>query len=251
MFIVIFTNCQGPMIWNNYLKNLDFFKNCTCKIISVLDNAPLDIESFTTCDIFLYQFTTKYMDVSISDNQNVLNLLKPDCIKICFPSMYIDIWPLYQKGSKDMGSYTVTNLKAMGYPLETLLILYDNGLFSFDLKNRFTKSFRYLQEREEKYCNIKLSQFILENYQNYRLFDTQFHPTGILASYAAKQICEFLKIEYPVKDIFADTYQLDLCKWPDTVYTVKELGVKYMKLNYHDWYKEHIIRIYNSNSVPT
>ena len=245
MFILFFTNCQGSLIWEHYLQNHEYFKDYTYKCIDNWLTKTIDTDSFKTCDIFVYQPMSKY---TISEYDNVLNLLKPECIKICFPSIYLDIWPLYPQGDKIIGSYTITNLKDLGYSLETLLILYDNGLFSFDLKNRFKKSFDYLKEREDKYCNIKVSQFILDNYKKYELADTQNHITGILLSFTANQICDFLKITRSRENIFLDTFHVNAMRWPNSIYSIKELEIEYINENYHDYYKDYIKRIYSSTT---
>ena len=104
----------------------------------------------------------------------------------------------------------------------------------------------------EKICNIKVSNFILKNYKDYKLFNTQNHPNGILGSYVAKKICELLNVEFTDLNIFSQSNIsiLDL-KYdiPDSIYSKRELSLKYTINDNTEYYKQLIIKVYHDTSI--
>ena len=150
-----------------------------------------------------------------------------------------------------VGGEIIEKYKSSGYSLDKILELFDKGELNFNQYTRFKKSLEYLINRE-KICNIKVSNFILKNYKDYKLFNTQNHPNGILGSYVAKKICELLNVEFTDLNIFSQSNIsiLDL-KYdiPDSIYSKRELSLKYTINDNTEYYKQLIIKVYHDTSI--
>jgi hypothetical protein len=248
MLILFYTTCQGEFIYNNWLKKMEFFKNYDYKHFPNFLNKDYiyHTNEIRECDIFIYQPTEKYT----TGENNILLLLKPTCIKICIPYMYIELWPIFEEDGKYVGGEIIQKYKDDGYDLNSILEKYDNGNLFFDLENRFEKSIKYLKSKEEKYCDIKVSDFICINYKKYRLFNTQNHITGIIGAYIAYKICDFLEIQAFDIDIFTQDYLNIGQKWEDSFYMKSELNLKFTKINEgYSYYRDLIIKIYNDPTI--
>lgn len=240
MNILIWTNCQGEFVFNNWLAKLPYFKN---SIVSIFSNyIPIEddeIDVFKTCDLIIYQPT--------KSNYKYIPFLKPDCIKICIPVAYADMFCLYGESDKYVGGSTLEKYK--DFTLEEILDLYDNNKYDFELKERFEKSMMYLIEKE-KQCDIKISNLILNNYKNVRLFDTQNHPNGIIGSYIAKEICKLLKIEGLDIDIMTQgNIHITFLQWEDSFYAKRELDLKFIEKDNKSHYRLLLIEIYNNPTL--
>lgn len=259
--VVFFTNCQGEFIYNNFLQSIPFFNDYDVTFIPNYIPEKIDRNIISKSDIFIYQPVNNYT-VNATEKDNLILLLKPECIKICFPSVYIDIWPFYNENGKYCGGNVMLDFKSLGYTLDELLQMYNSDTFSFDLKNRFNKSLTYLKQREE-YCDIKISSFINENYKKYRLFTTQMHPNGIIGSYLAKEICNHLNVDFPNIDIFLqeeitvekehigfdnDGKKVDFTKLRESRYMTKELDLEYKVDDNNNYYYSLIMFLYNNPS---
>lgn len=244
MLILLYTTCQGEFIYNNWLKKHSFFEHYDYKHFPnyVNKDAIYNTSEIRECDIFIYQPTEKYT----TGEKNILQLLKPSCVKICIPYMYIELWPFYEEDGKYVGGDIIQKYKENGYHLNYILNQYDNGLLKFDLENRFKKSIEYLKFKEDKYCDIKVSDFITTHYKDYRLFNTQNHITGIIGAYVANEIFILLKIEPLDISIFTEENISIGVKWEDSYYMKSELGLKFSQIKEgYDYYRDLIIKLYN------
>lgn len=245
MSVVLFTNCQGKFIYENYLQSLDFFKTRGYTYIQNYGIHSIDKKVISECDVFIYQPVKNYT-IDVSQEDSLLSLLKPTCIKVCFPSIYIDIWPIYEQTGFYCGGHIIDQYKAKGKDLDQILTMYDEGSICFDMKNRFETAIRYMKTKEDQYCNINITEFIKDNYQKYRLFDTQNHPTGIVASYVAKEICKIINTPFPDIDIFNQGHvHVISLQWPDSIYMKKELGLE-ISNDDTTHYRNLIIYLYNN-----
>ena len=250
MSIVFFTNCQGPFIYNNWLSNLEYFKNYefihvlnyTNNDSTVQKNIEETIESIKLCDIFVYQ----PVNGITTESDGILSFLKPSCKTICFPTIYADMWPIYEKNNKYFCGNCMDKYLTDDYTINDIIELYDTHKFDFELKSRFEKSIQYLKLKEDKYCDIKVSDFILEHYKSVKLFDTQNHPNGILGSFVANEICKCLNIPAPVIDVFTQENIILFGSYYNSFYMKKELDLKYINDENSIFYRDLLIEIYNN-----
>ena len=162
--LVFFTNCQGKFIYDNYLSKIDFFNNCEVTFVRNFNIQDIDYDIIYKADMFIYQPVNEYTIGSDKNKKYLIPLLKKDCIKISFPCLYADIFPLYDEGGI-VGGDIIEKYKNLGFSLDKILELFDNDELFFNQEKRFKKSLEYLMTRE-KFCNIKVSDFILKYYKD-------------------------------------------------------------------------------------
>ena len=219
--IVIYATCQGDGI-KNYIKY--YFPKSNINVIRnyqlVLSNGN-KLQDFRNLlqktNIFIYQemprkWGSYSTDLSVEDN--LLNYVSNDCIKITIPYVYADwFWgigkilladgtPNFNTISKDSrGNYKyinkeiITNLKKSNYTLDNILKLYDDNKLDFNYEERKIKGINILKSKETT-CDVKISDFILKNYKKQKLFYMPNHPTHIILKEMSKQILEKLNIDY-------------------------------------------------------
>jgi len=238
--LIIFSNCQGPFLYDNWLSKIPFFSKANYTYICNYSSTIVyDIEKIKHCDIFIYQPVKNELD-------KIVSYLKPSCIKICFPSIYVDIWPFYLETEKYCGGHCIDKYKNKGFTLDKLLHLYDTNEFDFELNNRFKKSMTYLQQKENDYSAIKVSEFILEYYKTHRLFTTQNHPNGIIGCWVVKQICFLLDISFEI-DEFTQSHFIINGNHKNSIYMKKELGIEYIQDDRgKEEYRKLIIKLYKN-----
>jgi hypothetical protein len=78
------------------------------------------------------------------------------------------------------GYYVIFNLKLnKNMNNIDIMTLFDNNLLDFNFEERWTFSLNILKD-SEKITDIKISDFIENNYKNIELFYTNNHPTNYI-----------------------------------------------------------------------
>jgi hypothetical protein len=246
--LVIYTNCQGDFIYNSFLKDIEFFKNLHIVYIQNYKDELTynDIECIKKADIFIYQPVSVKNGIKTTENENgVLQFVKQDCVRICFPSLYLDMWPIYEETGPYVGGDTIDVYENQGMVIEEILELYDTNRYNFNLQNRVNYSIEYMRRKEESFCNIKVVDFIEENYKKWKLFDTQNHPNGIVGLYVAKQICHLLGVKEPyINEFTCQHISVIPFKWPDSRYIKQELRVEFPQEDDSQFYKNKLFAVY-------
>jgi hypothetical protein len=220
--IVLYGNCQITIGINSYL---DYLGKYNIKILSsfniIYGHTVLDIDLFKNCDIFIYQpIDDRY---GIYSTNNILKYFKNDCILVSVPFIYMDsLFPLVKKLSVHgidggiqenenniLNNNVILNYKKI-YNNEEIINLYKNNKIDFDFQNRFDENIKRMKEKEEK-CNIKIVDFILDNYKKNYLFTMHHHPTKIVFDNISKQIYKLLNINNNITEnkwngILSDEY---------------------------------------------
>lgn len=134
---------------------------------------------------------------------NIKKFLKEDCVKISFPyvynsSFYTTYWegasPRWTLGTLvNCGWRDIMKLIMNNTSLEEILSLYDKGKIDFYFEERLNICMKYLKEKE-KDCDIKVSNFIYDNYKTKRLFVTQNHITKYFITWISNRILEIINI---------------------------------------------------------
>lgn len=71
---------------------------------------------------------------------------------------------------------------------------YANGQIDMNLAARLERSFRTISEVEAQFCDIKIHDFLLENYREYPVLYAINHPTQIVLAEMLKQLCDKLDL---------------------------------------------------------
>jgi hypothetical protein len=252
--VIFYGNCQVQFIYENWLKYTNYFKDCNINILLFheINTRFLNyIDLFKQCDIIIYQPISEKHNLANTQNKEngILQYLKDNCIKICFPSIYLDIWPFYEEGGKYIGGYTIDKYRNL-YTIQEILQLYDTNMFEFELKTRFDKCIEYMKKKEKLYCDIIVSDFIVTNYKKTPLFTTQNHPNGIIGLFVAKEICKILDIDISNIEDFNNTDKLiHPNKWNYSRYMKKELELEYDIIDNDFHYKYLLIQLYKYPNI--
>jgi hypothetical protein len=249
MNVIIYTNCQGAFIYDNFLSKIikpKSYNYLICYIYSK-DNLDLPIDILSECDLFIYQIVDSKNGIyNTENNEGILKYLPEKCKKISFPSIYANIFPIYREGDKFVGAESIIELKNSGLSLDEVLKKYKNLDINFNLKKRFESSLNGMRIRE-RICDITLTDFIEENIRKYKLFETQNHINGLIGAHLSNKILEEMNINHTF-----DIHEYSNICLPGNYgysdYMNKELGIFYNdhKIDYTDV----IINIYNGIFQP-
>ena len=233
--ITIYSTCQGESICN-YLKL--YFPNDNFNVIRnyqiVLNKNIEDIINFRNLlkntSIFIYQhMPIKWgiFSTDLSVENNILNYLQNNCIKISIPYVFADwYWAIgktllrdvtYNFNKIDNDTENIINyfnkevilfMKYNDkYNLDTILKLYDDNKINFNYEERMEKQLNILKNKEQN-CDIKIRDYILKNYKKQKLFLTSNHPSYHIIIEITKQILEKLNINDFDKLIENDNFSL-------------------------------------------
>jgi len=271
MQITIYSTCQGIAL-KFYLD-----KYFPTDIISVVRNYQLvlhnninDLQSFrellNNTSIFIYQempakFGIYSTDLSLENN--ILSYLPNNCIKIVIPYVYADwYWGISklllrdatadfdkidnetETKTKYINKDVILNLKSK-YDLDTIINLYDDNKIDFKYDERMKAGINILKTKEQT-CDVKVTDYILQNYKTNKLFHCPNHPSHLILKEMTKQILKKLNIDYSMFDtkFENDDYNLG-CPIPFSKYDQQFHNFEF-KLNYDDNDIKAVIReIYN------
>lgn len=208
---IIYANCQNKLLAECLSKSALFNQEYTLERFP----AHLLIQGKTTipdrllkqAKLFIYQPVKEAHGKASS--KYLLDKLSPDCQTIAFPSLYFTgyfpqycknpnlkiIKSIYPFGIIPEGDVNVVKMLEQGQNKEKIASkLQSKDFYTPDLlKNNVNNSLEELARREAN-LEIKVSQFIRDNYQQHRLFYVHNHPTDILGIYVANKILDRLNL---------------------------------------------------------
>jgi len=239
----VYTNCQGKAIYEEFLSKMSYFSGWKFTFLEnysmIKHRQPLNEDIIRDFDIFLFQpVDVKHGIYSTLSDDGILSLLKPSCLRISFPSIYADIWPIYEENCGYYGGEAILKLKEEGKTLEEVLRLFDSKKIDFQLKERSSISLEYMQFREQA-CTIKsISSYIKDNIKSTRLFYTQNHPTEDFIAFVAGEICNYLEpllgVELRDEIEYNNSFIMNHGVIEDSIYSFNELGLEYMSGEYEE-----------------
>lgn len=187
---VLYGTCQMQCIYE-YLKNhhpdlYDYTYVLSYRVIQKEES--LEEELLTQADLFLYQ-PAKDTHGKLGTKYIVQHLLKSSCASISLPYVYfLGYFPDFVKSGGIPSFFDCLNREFLqGIPHEQIIqnSKADDFLSSEDVLKQLAFSLSELKKRE-KHTDIKISDFIEENYTKHRLFHTQNHPSN----YLLKELCK-------------------------------------------------------------
>ena len=256
---VLYGNCQLMIYVHKILSKLLFSK--TYELIPYANNdrsnteklKNINIEHLKNCDIFIYQPLGNNHGVYATDY--LLTFLKINCIKISIPYIYNSaFYTIYwEKASPRWRLGTLVNcgwknimiMIKNGDSLDKILDEFKNKNIDFYFKERMDTCIQSLKVKEQN-CTIKVSDFILNNYVNKKLFHTQNHLTNYFYKWISYEILKNIDIDF-VNDLNMD-YKLDKKHEANCVndyYNLNYFGFDYNKSDNIEITKIKIIEFYN------
>lgn len=123
----------------------------------------------------------------------LLTFKKAEAITISIPYIYCNwLWSVYTYHSTLHDGNVIKNLLTKHSP-EKILHMYRNNEINFELKARMEASIEILKDKE-KNTDVKVVEYILENYKHKRLFYICNHITKHIAIHCANQVLQFIGI---------------------------------------------------------
>lgn len=266
MKIVYYSNCQCDGLYHFINKKIKHDKNHIENYSLIKQKKPIPEKMLKDANIFIYQpIDAKHGKYSTDESveNNIMTHLPEDCKKISFPYIYNSaLWVLiepahidgfvadYPDINKYINREPIEKLKKEGLTLNEVINMYNNGNIDFEYESRMNKSIKVLKEKEEK-CDIKISNFIVENIRKHRLFLTQNHPTSCIFAFCANQVLKLLGCEYQFDVFNEQEFFHTNFYWKHTSYDNKYWKFEFDLKKYIDdkYYIKHIERIYNNYKV--
>jgi hypothetical protein len=279
---IIYGNCQGKHLeyilnQSNFFKKkyITYYYPNYELINSKIDLNINFINLLKNCKLFIYQPVKKNHGIySTSQNidNNIYSYLSIDCIKISFiyiNNIALDTF-LYETFDSNMNSidikilYNIEEMKIINtkfyifynyfgfknifnFKLNKnmnnidIMTLFDNNLLDFNFEERWTFSFNILKD-SEKITDIKISDFIENNYKNIELFYTNNHPTNYIFLEIVNQI--FNKINIPKLDYNINWNNLDIRRIHYDKYNINYYNLNFVEEN-NNYTREHLLVILN------
>ncbi len=209
-YLIIFANCQGGTLLSMLNEHEAFKKEYSCIPIPFVQNIKskeqikLLLDSVKKADIFIYQYVNSPNMPNETNTHYLLNLLKKDTIKISFPSLYFNgYFPHLDSMDKITGplrlvhDYIIAYCYTKGFTeKETLRLINEKDLYSKKISMEFVKkSIESLLKRErENDIDIRLSDYIKNNYKKEKLFNQFNHPKRIVFEFLTREILNRLLV---------------------------------------------------------
>ena len=201
----ILTNCQGAAIlkalytckeFNNTYETYGYPNYITNEITETIQKGIMN------ADVILYQPLSKDSK-GVYCTDDLLKYKKESAIAIGFPYIYCNwLWNFYMELSRTYSYFfdngIIRELKKT-YTSEEILSKFKNNEIDFKLEERKHRSLAILREKE-KYTDIKVADYIDNNYKTKQLFNIPNHPTHHIFIHCANQVLQLLSIDYIIPE---------------------------------------------------
>ena len=275
---LIYGNCQTAYIKKCLLENPEFSKIYeqvfTKKVHRIQPHEIPELEAMISeIDLFIHQTVSdNYRNMPSLGTAYLKSRLKPDCKVISFPVAYftgyhpemIYLKPLNSQPIKeDIYNYHDFNILSgfyEGKSIEDIVneIFHESFYSIAYVKNNLEFTLGELAKREVN-LDVKLSQFIKDNYQYLNLFNTINHPHHPIIAYFVNRILEILGLgtQYTKSEIIKNQYSLEYNNYFPVYPSVQKildiqfqnkLAYKFQNINYsvYDAIKK-LYKFYDNN----
>lgn len=205
----VFGNCQSIFI-SRLLQNTDPISKeyVFCEFPFVQDMKIEAEQGFSTnymkfFRLFIYQNVSEKNNYGrkLATEQYVLKTLDKNCIKVSIPFVYFKgYFPQYIKNTRNglddicpYGDIKIQEFCEKGLSKAEIMAMAESDTFfsEEEIKKNLQETTNELKIREER-CDIKILDFILENYQRKYLFYTPSHPTKECLKELVRRILNYL-----------------------------------------------------------
>lgn len=246
--ILFIGNCQNTGIIH-FLKKSEYFeKNFEIKQYAnwmlIENQCEIPMADIQSANVFVYQPLRPVHGCYSTDptvEGSIGSYVKEDCLKISYPYIFSSaMWPIIQAGQNQnrwFGGEILDSLVSQGLSTQDIINLLLENNINWGYQNRFYTSIEILKGKES-ITDIKISDFILENYKKQLLFLIPQHPTSIVFLNVANQILKKLNIDQlsdevieGVNDINVEdsTYNLPSCMFPLHKSAIIDYNLEYGK----------------------
>ena len=249
--IFIYSTCQGDAIAKILMDNDNvnrYFR--ICKIVRNYEyikkskhwiDDSNNLNALKNSDVLIYQPLDDIYGKN-STNQ-ILKFIKPECIKISVPYVFnnsltpiivgnlgdtTDDWSRLDAHIRHIkNTDPIDNLISIGIKRDEILRMYDSDTIDWKYNERNTFMMSYLRNKE-KLTDIKICDYIEENFKTKKLFAYYSHPTSDLLVYIINQILEILSIN-KILNKYSEERFLGSCNlFYYSTSSVNHFGLKYV-----------------------
>ena len=246
--VIVYGNCHTLVISNMLESSSDFNKGYYIlhikRIQDIKDTSYLYSDFFGKCDVFIHQsirLGNRYGDELAS--LRIIERLKPDCRVISIPNVYhlaTCFFPQYNEAEEFIkkgntfffrdsiiDSHMGNFFKTISYSLKDYFS--DRTWDEVYIREEFDKFIAKVRKREVDW-DIKVSEYLLNNYQRCKLFYDPNHPTNEFLGYVSIKLLNMLlgrTYDYQENltcDLCLDSIEMPICN----------SVVKALQLNWRD-----------------
>lgn len=233
--VVVYGNCHttiiSQMLESCHKFNERYYIIPTKRIQDIKDSKELYDDCYSQCDVFIHQsirLNNRYGEEYASEK--IIARLKSGCkvisipnvyhLPLCFFPQYSDAQELRWNGVTYFFRDSIVD-SHVDKPFKLSILVksdYENpNLFDGDdIIASFEAFINKVRKREQDW-DIKVSDFILENYRSHQLFYDPNHPTNYFLNYIASELLKLLvnadvAIKQLKADICLDSIEMPICK---------------------------------------
>lgn len=204
----VYGNCQIVALAKTLLEYKEFAENFDYIRLKGISNLQLADIGYVTrtieeSDLIIYQYVSNHFRSRELSTTRLLSHAKKKSILISFPSLYFDgyfphLAVLRERKSTLLDTvhdYVIMYGYLMGLEQQEIIeVIQSEGFYSKELSNAlFQKSIDELMKREGKNdSDIKVSDYIRQNYRFQKLFNHFNHPRRPVFEYIASEILDIL-----------------------------------------------------------
>jgi len=213
MRIVIYATCQGRILVDYLQQQIPGSSAVSIHNYEYIagDRLVTDDEHnrqiLAAADVLIYQpLSSKY---GKNSSDHILSAVSDQCIKISIPYLYNhSFWPLCVALQADLEDQPdrqlifarqiknreiIDSLFDRGISVDEVIEMFDRGMIDFQCQQRFQDCQDHLI-RNESLCDVRVADFINEQYLDHKMFYYPSHPTAVLMQHMADSICDLLEV---------------------------------------------------------
>jgi hypothetical protein len=219
--ILFIGNCQNTGILHFLKKSDEFNRNFDIKTYAnwqlIENQCEIPMSDITSADVFVCQPLRPVHECYSTDptvEGSIGSYVRESCLKITYPYIFSSaMWPIVQAGQNQnrwFGGEVLDNLVInQGLSKNDIFNLFLKNEIDWNYRNRFNESIKILKTKES-ITNIKVSDFIINNYTKNLLFLIPQHPTSLIFLYVANQILSKLNISQLSYDLIENINDADI-----------------------------------------
>lgn len=261
--ILFIGNCQNTGIIHFLKKSKYFNDNYEVKQYAnwmlIENQADIPMADIKSADVFIYQPLRPVHGCYSTDptvQGSIGYYVNDKCLTISYPYIFSSaMWPIVQAGQNQnrwFGGEVLDDLVInQRLTKKEIVQLFLENKINWNYENRFNQSIKILKNKES-ITDLKISNFIIDNYKKNLLFLIPQHPTSLIFFHLANEILNKLNIEKIKEDVIMgindinvedSTYNLPNCMFPLHKSVIEDYNLQYGENYLNDSENFYIQRI--------
>lgn len=243
---VVYGNCQS-MYLSALLQRTKLSEEYIFCMLPWIQNivdekvSGFDSRYMSKISLFVYQIAK--LDNAFGENLStdlILPLLNENCIKVSVPFVYFNAYfPQYIKNKRNddtrrgkghvpYGDKLIQEYLENGYGIQkTAILLGKEDLYTKEqVLENYEITIKELEKREEQ-CDVKILDYLVENYQNQYLFYSPSHPTNLCLIEVVNRVLEYIGMAKEELSVFEGVEENDSAEMYIYPSVKKNLGLNF------------------------